>query len=246
MKQPSSVAVLTGAARNIGRATALKLASLGFHIVLHTGSDQANLSKTIAMVRKVGVSCEGVVGALEDPSTIATLYDTAQSIGPCQILINNASVRKTCGFLDMTLEEWREVFSINCEAQFLCTQRFLPDMLKKGWGRVVCLGGLSAHTGALQRAAVVASKSAVPGLVRALAVEFAETNITFNCIVPGHITVERTAETGARLKHPNFEGKNVPYGQPDDIASMISMLVGENSGFINGQTIHINGGAYLP
>ena len=119
-------------------------------------------------------------------------------------------------------------------------------MLDSKWGRVICLGGLSAHTGAQERAAVVSSKSSVPGLVRALAVEFADSGVTFNCVVPGHIDTHRTAETGARLKHPSFDGKNVPYGQPSDIATVIAMLVGPDSGFITGQTIHVNGGAFLP
>jgi len=245
MQQPNAVAVLTGAARNIGRATALQLAQMGFHIVLQTRSDADNLAETIAQVREVGVQCEGVLGPL-DAETIQTLGDTARRIGPCQVLVNNASVRKTVDFLDMTLAQWRDVFSINCEAQFLCTQQFLPDLLKAGWGRVICLGGLSAHTGAVSRAAVVSSKSAVPGMVRALAVEFAGQAVTFNCVVPGHIEVERTADAGSRLKHPNFEGKHVPYGQPQDVARLIGMLCGPDSDFITGQTIHVNGGAYLP
>lgn len=246
MKVDKAVAVITGSARNIGRATALQLAAFGYHIVLHTRNDSHNLQYTIDMVRAVGVRCEGVVGPLDTLETIDQIEEAVRGIGRCQILVNNASVRKTKPFLETTLDDWHEVFRINCDAQFLCTQRFLPDMLKSNWGRVICLGGLSAHTGAIERAAVVTSKSSVPGLVRALAVEFAESNVTFNCVVPGHIEVERSKDAGARLKHPNFEGKNVPYGQPEDVARVISMLVGPDSGFITGQTIHVNGGAFLP
>lgn len=242
----NGVAVITGSARNIGRATAVQLANLGFHIVLHTRSDEANLNQTIALVRQTGVLCEGVTGRLDEKRTIDELDQVVKAMGICQVLVNNASVRKTKGFLETTLDDWHEVFRINCDAQFLCTQKFLPDMLNAGWGRVICLGGLSAHTGAIERAAVVTSKSSVPGLVRALAVEFADSQVTFNCVVPGHIEVERSKDAGARLKHPSFEGKNVPYGQPEDVARVISMLVGPDSGFITGQTIHVNGGAFLP
>ncbi len=245
MQLPNAVAILTGAARNIGRATAIQLGKMGFHIVLHTRSDAVKLNETVAYIKTLGVQCEGIIGPL-DQHTIQNMGHIARQIGPCQILVNNASVRKTVDFLDMTIEEWRDVFSINCDAQFMCTQHFLPDLLKSGWGRVICLGGLSAHTGAVSRAAVVSSKSAVPGLVRALAVEFAGRHVTFNCVVPGHIEVERTADAGARLQHPNFDGKQVPYGQPADVARVISMLCGPDSDFITGQTIHVNGGAYLP
>ena len=246
MKLDNAVAVITGSARNIGRATALELAALGYHIVLHTRNDEGNLQQTIGLVRARGMKCEGIIGPLDSLETINRIEEAARAIGPCQVLVNNASVRKTKPFLETTLDEWHEVFRINCDAQFLCTQRFLPDMLKANWGRVICLGGLSAHTGAIERAAVVTSKSSVPGLVRALAVEFSESNVTFNCVVPGHIEVERSKDAGARLKHPNFEGKNVPYGQPEDVARVIAMLAGPDSGFVTGQTIHVNGGAFLP
>lgn len=246
MKTTNAVAVITGSARNIGRATAIQLAQSGYHIVLHTRTDQTNLRQTVEMIRALGVTCEGIVGPLDTVDTIDQIERAVRAIGPCQVLVNNASVRKTKPFLETTLEEWREVFRINCDAQFLCTQRFLPDMLESDWGRVICLGGLSAHTGAIERAAVVTSKSSVPGLVRALAIEFSTSNVTFNCVVPGHIEVERSKDAGARLKHPNFEGKDVPYGQPDDVARVISMLVGPDSNFITGQTIHVNGGAFLP
>ena len=246
MKKENAVAVVTGSARNIGRATALNLATQGYHILLHTRNDVENLERSVALIKETGVQCKAVTGPLNDISVINEIRETAHSIGPCQVLVNNASVRKTKPFLQITLDEWHEVFQINCDAQFLCTQAFLPDMLKEKWGRVICLGGLSAHTGAAERAAVVTSKSSIPGLVRALAIEFAGSNVTFNCVVPGHIEVERSKDTGARLKHPKFQGQQVLYGKPADVARIISMLTGPDSNFVTGQTIHVNGGAYLP
>ena len=246
MTHSNSVAVVTGSARNIGRATAIKLGELGFNVVVHTNNDAENLQQTADLVRQTGMECATVVGSLDNPDTVIALDRACKTLGHCRVLVNNASVRKTRPFLEMTLEEWRQVFRINSDAQFMCTQQFLPDMLDSKWGRVICLGGMSAHTGAQERAAVVSSKSSVPGLVRALAVEFANSGVTFNCVVPGHIDTHRTAETGSRLKHPSFDGKNVPYGQPSDIVAVITMLVGLNSGFITGQTIHVNGGAFLP
>lgn len=246
MKKENAVAVITGSARNIGRATALNLATQGYNILLHTRNDAENLEHSAALIKQTGMQCKSVTGSLSEIGVIEELREAAHSIGPCQILVNNASVRKTKPFLETTLDEWHEVFQINCDAQFLCTQAFLPDMLKENWGRVICLGGLSAHTGAVERAAVVTSKSSIPGLVRALAVEFAGSNVTFNCVVPGHIDVERSKNTGARLKHPKFEGNQVPYGKPADVAHIISMLTGPDSNFVTGQTIHVNGGAFLP
>ena len=120
-------------------------------------------------------------------------------------------------------------------------------MKKNNWGRIVNLGGLSAHISAIGRAHVITSKSAVVGFSRALAMEYAETGITVNTVVPGLINTYRGASAGRSLVHPSHS--NPPIGRkgyPVEVATMISNLCGPNSDFITGQTIHVNGGSYFP
>ena len=140
MTHSNSVAVVTGSARNIGRATAIKLGELGFSVVVHTNNDDENLQQTADLVRQTGVECATAIGSLDNPDTVIALNRACNTLGHCRVLVNNASVRKTKPFLEMTLEEWRQVFNIiNSDAQFMCTQQFLPDMLDSKWGRVICL-----------------------------------------------------------------------------------------------------------
>ncbi len=123
----------------------------------------------------------------------------------------------------------------------------IPEMKKNNWGRIVNLGGLSAHISAIGRAHVITSKSAVVGFSRALAMEYAEVGITVNTVVPGLIDTVRGASAGRSLVHPSHS--NPPIGRkgyPVEVATMISNLCGPNSDFITGQTIHVNGGSYFP
>ena len=147
----------------------------------------------------------------------------------------------------MTFDEWRFVMSINLDALFHTCKAVLPEMKKSNWGRIGNLGGLSAHISAIGRAHVITSKTAVVGFTRALAMEYAETGITINTVVPGLIDTVRGASAGSSLVHPSHS--NPPVGRkgyPEEVATMISYLCGPNSDFITGQTIHVNGGSYFP
>ena len=109
MTHSDSVAVVTGSARNIGRATAIKLGELGFSVVVHTNNDDENLQQTADLVRQTGVECATAIGSLDNPDTVIALNRACNTLGHCRVLVNNASVRKTKPFLEMTLEEWRQV-----------------------------------------------------------------------------------------------------------------------------------------
>ena len=146
----------------------------------------------------------------------------------------------------MSYQDWQKVIKINLDAVFLTSKSALIEMKKNNWGRIINLGGLSAHIGAIGRAHVVSSKLAVVGLTRALATEYADTGITINCVVPGLIDTLRGASAGTGLVHPSHS--NPPLGRkgnPIEVAKMISNLCNESSDFITGQTIHVNGGSYF-
>ena len=147
----------------------------------------------------------------------------------------------------MSFDQWRFVLSINLDTLFHTCKAVIPQMKKNNWGRIVNLGGLSAHISAIGRAHVITSKLAVVGFSRALAMEYAESGITVNTVVPGLIDTVRGASAGRSLVHPSHS--NPPIGRkgnPVEVATMISNLCGPNSDFITGQTIHVNGGSYFP
>ena len=246
-KNKDKVAIVTGAAKNIGRATCESLSKLGFNVLVHANSDKEGALETLNIVKKNGVNADIMIGDLTIEETSKQLVSEASNLGEVSILVNNASQREFNKFDDMTFDQWRFVMSINIDTLFYTCKAVIPGMKKNNWGRIVNLGGLSAHISAIGRAHVITSKSAVIGFSRALAMEYAESGITINTVVPGLIDTVRGASAGRSLVHPSHS--NPPIGRkgyPVEVATMISNLCGPNSDFITGQTIHVNGGSYFP
>lgn len=241
------VAVITGAARNIGRATAVALARQGIAVLVHAQNNREGAAETARAVEYAGVPADVVMADLNDPEAPSRLADAARKLGRIGILVNNAAIRRAVPFGEMTLEEWRAIMAVNLDAAFLCARACVGDMAEGGWGRIINIGGLTGHTGASGRAHVVTSKAALVGLTKALATEFAGTGITANCVVPGEIETIRGGAAGARGHHPDRQPPMVGRrGEPREVAAVIAMLCGGDADYITGQTIHVNGGAYLP
>ena len=241
------VAIVTGAAKNIGRATCESLSKLGYNILVHANTDKDGAEETVNLVKQNDVQSTRIIGDLTKPETSKELIKEASKLGTISALVNNASQREFNKFEDMTFDEWRFVMSINLDSLFHTCKAVIPEMKKNKWGRIVNLGGLSAHISAIGRAHVITSKSAVVGFTRALAMEYAETGITINTVVPGLIDTIRGASAGSSLVHPSHS--NPPVGRkgyPIEVATMITNLCGPHSDFVTGQTIHVNGGSYYP
>ena len=241
------VAIVTGAAKNIGRATCESLSKLGYNILVHANTDKDGAEETVNLVKQNDVQSTLIIGDLTKPETSQELIKEASKLGTISALVNNASQREFNKFDDMTFDEWRFVMSINLDSLFHTCKAVIPEMKKNKWGRIVNLGGLSAHISAIGRAHVITSKSAVVGFTRALAMEYAETGITINTVVPGLIDTIRGASAGSSLVHPSHS--NPPVGRkgyPIEVATMITNLCGPHSDFVTGQTIHVNGGSYYP
>ncbi|HEM45927.1 MAG TPA: SDR family oxidoreductase [Alphaproteobacteria bacterium] len=240
-------AIITGAARNIGRATAVALANLGFAVVVHAQGNREGAEETAQAVESAGSRAVVVLADLNEAGAADDLAAAARKLGRIAVLVNNAAVRRAVPFDEMSLDEWRAIMAVNLDAAFLCARACIADMVEGGWGRIVNIGGLTGHTGASGRAHVVTSKAALVGLTKALATEYAGTGVTANCVVPGEIETVRGGAAGARGHHP---GKQPPMvgrrGEPREVAAVIAMLCGGDAGYITGQTIHVNGGAYLP
>jgi len=238
-------ALVTGASRNIGRAIALKLASAGANIVVNTLQDREAAGRVAAEIEAMGRRCIVQVADVVDREAVRRMVGEAGSaLGSIDILVCNASSRGQIDFLDMDYTTWRRVIDISLDGTFHCAQATLPGMIAKGWGRIITLGGISWHAGFKRRAHNLAGKSGLTGLTRALAVEFGDRGITANVIAPGSIATVRPASAGTLP--PRASMPPVPReGQSEEIASAVLFLAHPDQGYITGQVIHINGGAYL-
>ena len=158
----NKVAVITGGAKKIGRATAKKLAEQGFNILIHTGGKSIEeAKKTVEIVKEYGVKSNFIDGDLLNLTTINKIKEAAIKLGTPSVLINNAALRINEDFEKITYEDWKKVMTVNVDASFLCAQALIGYMTKQKWGRVINIGGISGHIGAKTRAHVVTSKAAL-------------------------------------------------------------------------------------
>ena len=247
----NKVAVLTGAAKKIGRSTSIKLAEQGFNILIHTGGKSIEEAKdTIKLLEKFKIKSNYVTGDLANLETIKIIKDAALKLGTPSVLVNNAGLRIHEHFEKIDYKDWKKVMTVNVDASFLCAQALINYMVKQKWGRVINIGGLSGHIGAKERAHVVTSKAALVGLTKAISMEFIEKGVTCNCVVPGFIEDFDSKETklsGHWLRHPQTPSLvQNRFGNPDEVAEVIANLCKKEADYINGQTLHVNGGSYTP
>ena len=247
----NKVVVITGGAKKIGRSTALKLAEQGFNILIHTGGKSVNEAKTtVKLVKEFKVKAQYVMGDLANTKTIKKIKIAAEKLGVPSILINNAGLRIFENFENIKYKDWKKVMSVNVDASFLCAQALIKHMTKQKWGRIINIGGLSGHIGAKERAHVVTSKAALIGLTKAISMEFLERGITCNCVVPGFIEDFSSKEKklkGHWLRHPQTPNLVLKrFGNPEEVAEVIVNLCKKEASYINGQTLHVNGGSYTP
>jgi 3-oxoacyl-[acyl-carrier protein] reductase len=242
----AKVAIITGAGRNIGRAIALALAEGGASIVVNARSNRAEAEAVAREIESSGGKALVHIGDVADATTVQAMADAAiKHFGCIDILVNNAALRREKSFAEMSFAEWREILDVTLDGTFHCVKACLPALRKSGAGTIVNIGGLSAHTGAKNRAHVVTAKAGIIGFTRALAHDLAADGITVNCVVPGLIGTPRPKdkpEPAHHLTHHSITGER---GRPEDVAATVRFLCGPGARYVNGQAIHANGGAYL-
>jgi len=239
------VALVTGAARNIGRATALALAGAGASVVVNSRTSRDEAEAVAAEIERGGGKAMAHLADVTDESAVGTMVAAAvKRFGRLDILVNNAAVRDVTKIDDIDLATWRYVTGIILDGAFICVRACLAPLRASGAGAIVNVGGMSGHTGAAGRPHVVAAKLGLVGLTRGLAHDLAPDNITVNCVVPGLIDTKRGETSGAKTAHLH-EGLLGRRGTPQEVADAICFLAGPRARYITGQDWHVNGGAYL-
>jgi 3-oxoacyl-[acyl-carrier protein] reductase len=238
------VALVTGAARNIGRAIAIELAEAGAAVLVAARTSRQDAEQTCSLIRANGGRAEVTLADLGEPGGAARVVDACVgAFGRLDMMVANAALRSDGPIETIGAEEWRRVVSSILDATFFCAQAAGPHLRRSGGGTFITLGGVAAHTGIAGRTHVSAAKAGVVGLTRALATEWAPDGITVNCVSPGYIGTERH---DAVPRH--FRDRPVPAGRPgtpQEVASAVRYLVGPSGRFVTGQVLHLNGGWHM-
>lgn len=248
MSDEARVALVTGSALNIGRATAIAFARDGMRVMVTARSSRVDCETTAAMARDAGGEADVHMADISDPAQARGLVEaTVARFGRLDVLVNNASVRRQTRFAELTPTEWREILGSTLDGAFYCAHAAAPHIAAAGGGCIINIGGISAHIGAIGRVHAVTAKAGMVGLTRALAKELASSNITVNIVVPGSINTIRGAAAGGNSGRAHLPDNLVGrMGFPEEIAGMVHYLTTTPARFITGQTIHVNGGAFMP
>jgi NAD(P)-dependent dehydrogenase (short-subunit alcohol dehydrogenase family) len=239
------VAVVTGASRGIGRQIALALGGAGAQLAL-VGRDQAKLDETLEMVRKAGAQAQTYICDVREEKQVAKLAaDVKARFDKVHILVNNAGTAIRKNVIDFTLEEWRALTDTNITGVFLASKYFVPLMRGHGYGRIINLTSIMAHVSSTGRGVYSATKHAVAGLTKALALELIDDGITCVAISPGFIATELTAPLRADPAKNAALMAQTPakrWGTPEEIASLALYICSDSAAFMTGNDVLMDGG----
>jgi 2-hydroxycyclohexanecarboxyl-CoA dehydrogenase len=243
-------ALVTGGAAGIGLGISLRLAKEGMNVGV-LDINPAAIETALATIKGAGGKAIGLQADVSKRDQVnAAVAKLREAFGPVTVLVNNAALIEFTPFAEISDEQWDRTMAINTRGPIICAQAVLPDMKAAKWGRIVNISSSGAQTGAPTAVPYTSSKAAIFGMTRSMALELGPLGITVNNIPPGAIT-------GTPNWHNNLARFPIPeeqflksisvgrFGQPEDMGHAVAWLVSEGSGYINGQTIGVNGGRYL-
>lgn len=240
-KLENHVALVTGASRGIGKSIALALAAAGADVAVNYRKEQAAADDVCVEIRKLGRRAIAVRADVSLAAEVeALVISVERELGPIEILVNNAGITQIKHFAELNEADWDKILRVNLKSAFLLTQRVLPGMRARRWGRIINLSSVAAQTGGVIGPHYAASKAGLIGLTHSYASLLAKEGITVNAIAPTLI------QTDMITSNPNASAERIPmgvFGSPDEIGRIAALLA--ESDFMTGQTISANGGWYM-
>ncbi|WHY93567.1 3-oxoacyl-[acyl-carrier-protein] reductase [Neobacillus cucumis] len=247
MSLAGKAVLVTGASRGIGREIALELARQGANVAVNFAGSEAKANEVVDEIKALGRDAFTVKCDVSNSEEVASMVkETVDRFGKLDILVNNAGITKDNLLMRMKEEEWDDVISINLKGVFLCTKAVTRQMMKQRYGRIINIASIVGVSGNPGQANYVAAKAGVIGLTKTTAKELAARNITVNAIAPGFITTDMTDKLTEDIKTEML--KQIPlarFGEPKDIAKVTAFLASDDSSYMTGQTLHIDGGMVM-
>ena len=243
------IALVTGASQGIGEVIAKKLARQGALVMVSSlANTEEDMKRVVAEIQAEGGKADYVaINMLDGESVRAAVATTVERHGALHILVNNAGVTKDKLMIQMKEEEYDLVLDVNLKGAWIATQAVAKPMMKQRWGRIVNIASVVGQMGNAGQSNYATSKAGLIGLTKVTAREFASRNITANAVAPGYIATAMTDKLSDEVKE-NFN-KQIPLGRmgtPDDIANAVVFLCTEESAYITGSVIPVNGGMLMP
>ncbi len=246
MSLENQIALVTGASRGIGAAIAQTLGQQGA-IVIGTATSPSGAEKISAALKEAGIEGVGITLDVNNAEQIETvLKQITEQFGAVSILVNNAGITKDTLMMRMSDEDWDAVISTNLSSIYRMSKAVLRPMMKARTGRIISISSVVGHMGNAGQVNYAAAKSGMSGFSKSLAAEVGSRNITVNCVAPGFIDTDMTAELPEDIKTQMLA--RIPLnrlGNVNEIAATVAFLASPHAAYISGETIHVNGGMYM-
>lgn len=247
MNLEGKTALVTGASRGIGREIALELARQGANVAVNYAGSEAKANEVTEEIKAMGRDAFSIqCNVANGESVQAMVKETISRFGSLDILVNNAGITRDNLLMRMKESEWDEVIDTNLKGVFLCTKAVSRQMMKQRSGRIINISSIVGVSGNPGQANYVAAKSGVIGLTKTAARELAPRGITVNAVAPGFISTDMTDELSEEVKSEMLKGIPLSrFGVAKDIAKVAGFLASEDSSYMTGQTLHVDGGMVM-
>jgi 3-oxoacyl-[acyl-carrier protein] reductase len=250
MELEGKVALVTGASRGMGKAIALKLASLGSKVVVNyvaiEASNKVDADNLVESIIRLGGEAMSIEADVRDSETVKAMVEqVTDKWSKIDILVNNAGINRDTLLLRMSDNAWDDVISTNLRGAYLCTKFALRSMMRQEWGRIINIASVSGIVGNIGQSNYAASKGGLIAFTKSVAREMGSRNITVNAVAPGYIITGMTDKLPLERKEAILS--MIPlqrFGQPEDVAELVAFLASDRAGYITGQAITIDGGLF--
>jgi 3-oxoacyl-[acyl-carrier protein] reductase len=241
------VALVTGGGRGIGRQVCLRLAAMGAMVGINYVSNAGAAEQTRSEILQAGGNAFLAPFDVSDSAAVQeAVKEITASRETIDILVNNAGITRDGLMARMKDDDWDQVLNTNLKSAFVCSKAAMKGMMKKRWGRIINMTSVIGFLGNAGQVNYAAAKAGMVGLTKSMARELASRNVTVNCVAPGYIVTDMTRELSVDIQEAIKA--QIPLGtlgQPEDVAAAVAFLASPESGYMTGQTLHVNGGMYM-